>query len=219
MVIREYEGKAQKEAIKRASEDLGVDVSNLKVEVLGSKSRFFSFGSATRIRVYLEDDKDDVAAQVETFLRELFGTIDTEITTRSVEEEDRIYIEIASESAGMIIGKRGKTLEALQLLVNIIFNRGEDQWKKVILDIENYRDKRENTLKELALKVARKVKKTGKSQYLEPMNPFERRIIHMALQDDPHVDTRSEGNGNIKRVKVFLKRRTQKQPARESRAR
>jgi spoIIIJ-associated protein len=219
MVIREYEGKSQKEAIKRASEDLGVDVSNLKVEVLGSKSRFFSFGSATRIRVYLEDDKDDVAAQVETFLRELFGTIDTEITTRSVEEEDRIYIEIASESAGMIIGKRGKTLEALQLLVNIIFNRGEDQWKKVILDIENYRDKRENTLKELALKVARKVKKTGKSQYLEPMNPFERRIIHMALQDDPHVDTRSEGNGNIKRVKVFLKRRTQKQPARESRAR
>jgi spoIIIJ-associated protein len=112
----------------------------------------------------------------------------------------------------MIIGKRGKTLEALQLLVNIIFNKGEDKWKKIILDIENYRDKRESTLRELAFKVARKVKKTGKPQFLEPMNPFERRVIHIALQDDPHVDTRSEGSGNMKRVKVFLKRRKSRQP-------
>jgi len=129
------------------------------------------------------------------------------VNTRSIEEDEKIYIEIISDSAGLIIGKRGKTLEALQLLVNIIVNKKGEKWRKVILDIENYRDKREQTLRELAQKVARKVKKTGKSQYLEPMNPFERRVIHMTLQSDPHVETRSEGNGNLKRVKIYLKRR------------
>ena len=207
MVIREYEGKTEREAIKKASEDLGVDVNQMKVEVLGGKSRFFSFGGSTKIRVYLDDLHADLGMRAEQFLQEMFGTIGVDIDTRSVEEDDRIYLEITSDSAGMIIGKRGKTLEALQLLVNIIMNKGEEQWTKIILDIENYRDKREATLRELAGKVARKVKKTGKPQFLEPMNPFERRIIHMALQDDPHVETKSEGNGNMKRVRVYLKRR------------
>lgn len=207
MVIREYEGKTEREAIKKASEDLGVDVGQMKVEVLGGKSRFFSFGGSTKIRVYLDDVNADLGMRAEQFLQGLFETISVDVETRAVEEDDKIYLEIISDSAGMIIGKRGKTLEALQLLVNIIMNKGREQWTKIILDIENYRDKREATLRELAGKVARKVKKTGKPQFLEPMNPFERRIIHMALQDDPHVETKSEGNGNMKRVRVYLKRR------------
>jgi len=205
MVIREYEGRTEKDAIKKASEDLGVDSSQLKIEVLSGKSKFFSFGHLKKIRVYLEDTDNDLSGKAENFIKGLFKTIGTEIGTHTIEEDDKIYLEIETESAGLLIGKRGKTLEALQLLVNIIVNRGEEKWKKIILDIENYRDKRENTLRELALKVARKVKKTGKSQYLEPMNPFERRIIHMALQDDLHVDTKSEGNGNLKKIQIFLR--------------
>jgi spoIIIJ-associated protein len=206
MVIHEYEGRTEREALKKATEDLGVEADQLRVEVLSEKSRFFSFGSMVKIRVYLEEE-DDTASRVEAFLKGLFATIGTEVSTRSIEEDDKIYIEIISDSAGLIIGKRGKTLEALQLLVNIIANKKGEEWKKVILDIENYRDKREQTLRELAEKVARKVKKTGKAQFLEPMNPFERRVIHMTLQNDPHVETKSEGNGNLKRVKIYLKRR------------
>jgi spoIIIJ-associated protein len=205
MVIHEYEGRTKREAVKKASEDLGVDADSLKIELLDEKSKFFSFGSTVRIRVYLEEE--DVASEAESFLKGLFNTIGTDITTRSIEEDEKIYIEIISDSAGLIIGKRGKTLEALQLLVNIVVNKKGEKWKKVILDIENYRDKREQTLRELAEKVARRVKKSGKPQYLEPMNPFERRVIHMSLQHDPHVETKSEGNGNLKRIKIYLKKR------------
>ncbi len=207
MVIREYEGRTEKDAIKKASEDLGVDSSQLKIEVISEKSKFFSFGNLIKIRVYLEEEENNLSSRAEEFIKGLFRIIGTDIDTRSIEEDNRIYIEIMTESAGLIIGKRGKTLEALQMLVNIVANKGEEKWKKIVLDIENYRDKRENTLRELALKVAKKVKKTGKAQYLEPMNPFERRVIHMTLQDDPHIDTKSEGSGNLKKVKVFLRRR------------
>jgi spoIIIJ-associated protein len=205
MVIHEYEGRTKREAVKKASEDLGVEAEQLKIELLDEKSKFFSFGSTVRIRVYLEEE--DIASEAESFLQGLFKTIGTDITTRSIEEDEKVYIEIISNSAGLIIGKRGKTLEALQLLVNIIVNKKGEKWKKVILDIENYRDKREQTLRELAEKVARRVKKSGKPQYLEPMNPFERRVIHMSLQNDPHVETKSEGNGNLKRIKIYLKKR------------
>lgn len=207
MVIREYEGRTEKDAIKKASEDLGISSDRLKIEVLSEKSKFFSFGGSVKIRVYLDDDLEDVSHKAENFLKELFRTIGTEIETRTIEENDRVRIEIMTDSAGLIIGKRGKTLEALQLLLNIIANRGTERWKKIVLDIENYRGKRANTLRELALKVAKQVKKTGKAQTLEPMNPFERRIIHMTLQDDPHVETKSEGEGNMKKIKVFLKKR------------
>lgn len=207
MVIREYEGRTEKDAIKKASEDLGISSDRLKIEVLSEKSKFFSFGGSVKIRVYLDNELEDVPQKAENFLRGLFGTIGTEIETRSIEEDDRVRIEIMTDSAGLIIGKRGKTLEALQLLLNIIANRGTERWKKIVLDIENYRGKRANTLRELALKVAKQVKKTGKAQTLEPMNPFERRIIHMTLQEDPHVETKSEGDGNMKKVKVFLKKR------------
>ncbi len=207
MVIREYEGRTERDAIKKAVEDLGVESDKLKIEVISSKSRFFSFGNTVRIRVYLEDESSEVIKVVEKFLKELFSIIDVDIEVKGYEELDKIYVEIISDNPGIIIGKRGKNLEALQLLLNIIVNKNYPNAKKVILDIENYRDKRKNTLRELALKVAGKVRKTGKAQTLEPMNPFERRVIHMTLQNDPYVDTKSEGTGNLKKVKIFLKRK------------
>jgi len=207
MVIREYEGRTERDAIKKASEDLGVQSDQLKIEVITEKAKFFSFGNPVKIRVYLDDLEQVDSKKVEDFLVGLFKTIGVDVTIETYEEVNKLYVEIISESAGLIIGKRGKTLESLQLLTNIILNKNREEWKKVVLDIENYRDKRESTLKELALKVAEKVKKSGKSQLLEPMNPFERRIIHMTLQNDPDVNTKSEGNGSTKKVRVYLKRR------------
>jgi spoIIIJ-associated protein len=210
MVIMEYEGKTERDAIKKAAEDLGVAGDKLKIEVISEKTKFFSFGNLVKIRVFIDDINDDPVKKVERFLTGLFRTIGIDISTRIDEDANRIHVEIVSDSSGLIIGKRGKTLEALQLLTNIVVNKNEKNWKKVVLDIENYRDRRENTLRELANKVASKVKKTGKSQLLEPMNPFERRVIHMTLQNDPLVDTKSEGMGNLKKVKVFLKNRNNK---------
>ncbi len=207
MVIREYEGRTEREATKRAVEDLGVNGDKLKIEVITEKSKFFSFGSTVKIRVYLDDIEDTVSNKVEKFLQGMFQTIGVDISIQTIEETEKLYVEIISDSAGIIIGKRGKTLEALQLITNIIVNKDKDKWTKVILDIENYRDKRETTLTDLAVKVASKVKKTGKFQILEPMNPFERRIIHMALQNDPRIITKSEGAGNLKKVKIYLRRR------------
>jgi spoIIIJ-associated protein len=210
MVIMEYEGKTERDAIKKAAEDLGVASDKLKIEVISEKTKFFSFGNLVKIRVFIDDINEDPVKKVERFLTGLFKTIGIDISTRIDEDANRIHVEIVSDSSGLIIGKRGKTLEALQLLTNIVVNKNEKNWKKVVLDIENYRDRRENTLRELANKVASKVKKTGKSQLLEPMNPFERRVIHMTLQNDPLVDTKSEGMGNLKKVKVFLKNRNNK---------
>ena len=207
MVIREYEGRTERDAIKKAAEDLNVDSDKLKIEVITEKSRFFSFGNTVKIRVYLNDMEDDVSKRIGNFLSGLFASIGVDVSVQTVEDDDKLHVEIISESAGIIIGKRGKTLEALQLITNIIVNKDMDKWKKVVLDIENYRDKRENTLTDLAHKVAGKVKKTGRSQYFEPMNPFERRVIHMALQEDPDIFTKSEGSGNLKKVKIYMKKR------------
>ncbi len=206
MVIMEYEGRTERDAIKKASEDLGVNSDRLKVEVISEKTKFFSFGNLVKIRVYLDDMKEEPSKKAEKFLTGLFKTIEIDISIQTFEESNKILVDIISDSAGLIIGKRGKTLEALQLLTNIVVNKNEKDWKKVVLDIENYRDRRENTLKDLAIKVAGKVKKTGRSQFLEPMNPFERRVIHMTLQDDPLIDTKSEGIGNLKKVKVFIRK-------------
>ncbi|RKY03029.1 MAG: protein jag [Spirochaetes bacterium] len=206
MVIREYEGRTEREAIRKAVEDLGVESDKLKIEVIEGKSKFFSFGNPVKIRVYLENEEERLANRVKEFITELFKKIDVNVEVDVIEEVGRIYVEISSDNAGLIIGKRGKTLEALQLLVNVIVNKDRKEWKKVVLDIAKYRDKRENTLRELALKIAEKVKKTGKSQLLEPMNPFERRIIHITLQNDPLVDTRSEGVGVLKKVRIYPKK-------------
>jgi spoIIIJ-associated protein len=108
---------------------------------------------------------------------------------------------------GILIGYRGETLDSLQYLVSLVINKGhETAYKRVVLDTENYRSKREETLKRLAQKVASTVRRTGKNVRLEPMNPYERRIIHSALQDDRYVKTYSEGEEPYRRVVVDLKK-------------
>jgi spoIIIJ-associated protein len=120
------------------------------------------------------------------------------------EGENKVYVELESKTgSGLIIGKKGKTLEALQFMVNLMINNLTGSEKKIILDIESYRDKREKALKKMSREMAQKVIKTGRPLTLEPMNPFERRLIHLTLQNDKRVTTKSEGQGIYRKIKIF----------------
>jgi spoIIIJ-associated protein len=123
------------------------------------------------------------------------------------EDNDTIKISLTGPDMGILIGYRGETLDSLQYLVSLVINKGhETSYKRVVLDTENYRSKREETLKRLAQKVANTVRRTGKIIRLEPMNPYERRIIHSALQEDRYVQTFSEGEEPYRRVVIDIKK-------------
>ncbi|MCI9067131.1 MAG: protein jag [Lachnospiraceae bacterium] len=148
----------------------------------------------------------------EDFLRKIFKTIGMEVTLTSVmdEEEGCLNIDMSGEEMGVLIGKRGQTLDSLQYLVSLIVNKEREEYLRVKLDTENYRERRKATLESLAKNIASKVKRTKRPVSLEPMNPYERRIIHSVLQSDKYVLTRSEGEEPYRHVVVSLKREGRK---------
>ena len=129
------------------------------------------------------------------------------VVLSTFENDDTVYIDIKSEQAGMLIGRRGETLDALQYLTSLAVNKADDSYKRIILDTENYRAKREESLVRLANKIANQVIRTGRKVVLEPMNPYERRILHSTLQPNDKVDTLSEGEEPYRKV-VVVKRRS-----------
>ena len=145
--------------------------------------------------------------RAETFLKDMFGAMGMEVEINQTWEDDVLTIDLAGDDMGVLIGKRGQTLDSVQYLVSLVVNRGNASYVRVKLDTENYRERRKATLENLAKNIAFKVKKTRKSVYLEPMNPYERRIIHSALQNDPYVTTHSEGEEPCRKVVVTLKKR------------
>ena len=219
MPSKEYEGKSEKELVREAARELGIGEERLRVEVLEkSKGGFLGLGEKVRIRV--DYDLQDASAPVDSsaldayekvtvdFLAGMFDTmgfdVDIEVDNNG---QDRVFIELFSPDSAMIIGKRGKTLESIQMLVNTVGARVPgSQAYKCVIDIENYREKRESTLNDLAFRVAQEVIRTGKAKTLEPMNPFERRLIHVALQNESGVETKSEGEGVHRKVKIIPKR-------------
>ena len=222
MKVVEVEGKSIDEAVRKAADMFGVHHSTIRpgdIEVLDEgKSGIFGFGvsRSAKIRVSYSfeasdlgdvGDIGDTAKKVTKTLLEKMG-IDTEIS-KVHESESKVYIELVSENSGLIIGKKGKTLEAVQFIINMIVSQKTKSDKKIIIDIESYRAKREKALMKLSQEIADKVIRTGKPFSMEPMNPFERRLVHMALQDHAHVVTKSEGQGAFRKVKVYP-RTTQK---------
>jgi len=208
MKVIEVEGRTPDDATKKAMAELGIrDTSKVTVEVIDpGKSGIFGFGVSrpAKVRIYYNESTEDVGGKVKELLMALLSRMDIEGGVKDIKEsEAKVYVELESKtSSGLLIGKKGKTLEALQFMINLMINNSTGSEKKIILDIESYRDKREKALKKMSKDIAFKVIKTGRPMILEPMNPFERRLIHLTLQNDKRVTTKSEGQGIYRKIKI-----------------
>lgn len=151
-------------------------------------------------------DPEEAKRRAVDFLKEMFRVMEMNVEIRAEFAEDTLSVEIEGEDMGLLIGKRGQTLDSLQYLTSLVVNKGMASYVRVKLDTEDYRSRRKATLENLAKNIAMKVKKTRRPVFLEPMNPYERRIIHSALQNDPYVTTHSEGDEPNRRVVVTPKK-------------
>ena len=151
--------------------------------------------------------EDETIKYVEQFVKDTLKAMNMEVEiTSSIDEDGALYVDMKGDNMGILIGKRGQTLDSLQYLANRVANKHQSDYVRVKLDTENYRARREETLKHLAKNIAHKVKRNRRPVILEPMNPYERRIIHSTLQSDPYVTTHSEGEEPYRKVVVTLKR-------------
>ena len=141
-----------------------------------------------------------------TFLKDITGKMGLDLDFNARVGEDLVYVEMSGKDSRTVIGKRGQTLDAIQYLTSLVVNREKEKYTKVVVDAENYRAKRERTLEQLANRLAAKVVKTRKHIRLEPMNPYERKVIHATLQKNPNITTRSEGEEPYRRVVIELKK-------------
>jgi spoIIIJ-associated protein len=244
MIVKEFEGKNENEAIDRAIEELGLDRNEIDFEIVESKRPgIFMRGGKVKIRVHVTDeqveiDEDDVGepgngnearpvqrrapvapdGAFETgiieFTRGLLERMGfpAEVTV-NFREEGRLGLDIESDGSGILIGKQGKTLEALQFIVNLAAGRMDGESTRIVLDTQDYRSRRERALVRMANQVAEQVRRSRESQLLEPLNPFERRLIHTSLARYGDIETVSEGDGLYKRIRVIC--RDERNPRRE----
>lgn len=236
MAFVEAKGKTVDEAIFKGLEEMGLSLDEVEIDIKheGGKG-LFGFGKnavvhltkreeakpeqkvkITESKKQVKEIKDTKAVKTtavagdsapELFLRGLFDHMKLDAACAVTQEDDRVMkIEITGEDTAVLIGRRGDTLDAIQYLTGLAINKGKADYKKIMLDAENYREKRERTLEKLAKRLASTVSKTGKPVTLEPMNPYERRILHATLQNNPRVETISEGEDPYRRVVIKRKR-------------
>ena len=231
METYEFEGKTTEEAIQNAARELNLPVEELNIDVLepGSAGIFGLVGGRkAKIKVTLktpseleeeeeeeepepgerqsEPQENDVIFAKQT-LEELLALIPVEATIAASRGEGRINLRIQGDRSGLLIGRKGKTLDALQFLVNKIVSKALDKKIDVVIDSENYRRRREDSLTQMALKMGDKAKRIKKPVTTNPMNPHDRRLVHLALKNDEHLETRSRGEGLLKRVVIIPKGR------------
>lgn len=204
----EFTAKTVEEALTNALVQLETTSDKVEYEVVekGSSGILgFINSKPAKILVWKKATMEDA---ILNFLNDVFGAMDLKVTVEMTidEEEDTIDINLVGDDMGVLIGKRGQTLDSLQYLISLVANKESDKYYRVKLDTENYRDRRKATLESLAKNIAYKVKRTRRPVSLEPMNPYERRIIHSALQNDRYVCTKSEGEEPFRHVVVLLKR-------------
>ncbi len=198
-------GKTVDEAIQLALDELQLSLEEVEVHVIDEGSKgFLGFlgGKEALIEVEIKRTPKDIA---EKFLREVFLTMNFEVTMEMQQKEKQLYINLIGQDMGILIGKRGQTLDSLQYLVNLVVNKNTTSYMGVTLDTENYRQRRKETLTSLAYNLGKKVRNTKKDVVLEPMSAYERRIIHSTLQNDNHVKTYSQGDEPHRHVVITLK--------------
>ena len=211
MEFIEISAKTVADAVTLACQQLAMTSEKLEYEVVDEgKAGILGFGAKpaiikARVKATLVDN-------VKIFLNEVFAAMNIEVVVNVEydEKERNMNIDLAGEDMGMLIGKRGQTLDSLQYLVSLVVNKETEEYVRVKVDTENYRERRKATLENLAKNMAHKVKRIRRSVSLEPMNPYERRIIHAALQDDKYVTTHSEGDEPYRRVVITPKRNDNK---------
>lgn len=207
MEFIEISAKTIDDAVTAACQQFAITSDKLEYEVVEEgKAGILGFGAKpaiikARVKATLEDIVKD-------FLKDVFAAMNVEVVVNIDynEEEKLMNIDLAGDDMGMLIGKRGQTLDSLQYLVSLVANKDTEDYVRVKVDTENYRERRKATLENLAKNMAHKVKRIRKSVSLEPMNPYERRIIHAALQDDKYVTTHSEGDEPYRRVVITPKK-------------
>ncbi|MDO5381550.1 MAG: RNA-binding cell elongation regulator Jag/EloR [Eubacteriales bacterium] len=179
-----------KETVKESSKEAEDEVSDVKEQ--GEPKASLS--------------KEEIEKRIKTFLNDMFAAMEmnVEIKIDFDSDEECVNVDLAGENMGVLIGKRGQTLDSIQYLTSLVLNKGKEKYVRIKVDTENYRERRKETLESLAKNIAYKVKRSRRSVSLEPMNPYERRIIHSALQGDKFVSTRSEGEEPFRHVVVFL---------------
>ena len=150
---------------------------------------------------------EEIERRITTFLTDMFKAMGFEVTIKvSFDDPECVYVDLSGPNMGVLIGKRGQTLDSIQYLTSLVVNKGKDKYVRIKLDTEDYRNRRKETLESLARNIAYKVKRTRRPVSLEPMNPYERRIIHSALQNDKFVSTKSEGEEPFRHVVIYLDR-------------
>ncbi len=217
MMHVEKTGRTVDEAVELALKDLAVTIEEVDVEVVEepSKGLLGILGSKhARVRVTMKSTQgedapaeqgidgyqEDIQPKVEEFLMEVLSEMGLETQLSIVEEEECLFINVEGDGLGLLIGKRGQTLEAVQYITNIVANRYSSKRVRVIIDAEGYRKRREEVLQQLANRLAHRVERNGESIMLEPMSAHERKIIHTTLQNNPRVLTRSEGEEPNRKV-------------------
>lgn len=199
-------GKTVDEAIEMALNDLDATREQVNIEILERESKGFLGiigNKPAKVRVTKKYDPISVA---KLFLKEVFLSIGLTVDIKAeLKDEKHLFIELFGDEMGLLIGKRGQTLDSLQYLTNLVVNKRDSDYISVTLDTENYRQRRKETLETLAKGLAKKVKFTHKEIVLEPMNPYERRIIHSVLQGDKFVETHSEGEEPFRHIIITPK--------------
>ena len=206
----EISAKTVNEAISEACRKLSVTSDRLLYEVVDEGSNgFLGIGSKPAIiKAAVKDEEISIEDKARKFLNDVFAAMNMTVVVNVTynESEREMDIDLSGDDMGILIGKRGQTLDSLQYLVSLVVNKEVENYIRVKIDTENYRERRKETLENLAKNIAYKVKRTRRSVSLEPMNPYERRIIHSALQNDKYVTTYSEGEEPFRKVVVALKK-------------
>ncbi len=221
-MVMEFEGKTEKEAIDRAISELGLDRDEFDVEIVeaSKKGLFFKKGNV-KIKVHLNSSDFNVKKgksytaenEFEKDVKQYLGELIEKMgfpgnVTINFREEKKLGLSIESEYSSILIGKKGKNLDAIQLIVNVFSGRYPDS-PRVIIDSEGYRVRREESLVRLAIRTAEQVRKSKRSRLLEPMNPFERRVVHTTLNGMEDIATKSDGDGLFKQVRILYRGKSQ----------